>query len=88
MCDHERFVRAFVTFASLCIKQCAFFQTMQNFMLMLFNIWTATLSYHASGSIIYMSLVTRKPVFGVCDHVRLKPARSASEAGYSLEILD
>ena len=28
-----------------------------------------------------MSLVTRKPVFGVCDQARLKPACSASEAG-------
>ena len=27
-----------------------------------------------------MSLVTRKPVFGVCDQVRLKPACSATEA--------
>ena len=26
-----------------------------------------------------MRLVTRKPVFGVCDHVRLKPASSATE---------
>ena len=31
-------------------------------------------------SINNMSLVTRKPVFGVCDQVRLKPACSASEA--------
>ena len=28
----------------------------------------------------HMSLVSRKPVFGVCDQVRLKPACSASEA--------
>ena len=26
-----------------------------------------------------MSLVTRKPVFGLCDQVRLKPARTAAE---------
>ena len=33
-----------------------------------------------------MSLVTRKPVFGVCDQVRLKPVCSASETSYGLEI--
>ena len=27
----------------------------------------------------YMSLVTRKPVFGGCDQVRLKPACAATE---------
>ena len=35
-----------------------------------------------------MSLVMRKPVFGVCDQVRLKPACTASETGWNLEILD
>ena len=35
-----------------------------------------------------MSLVTRKPVFGVCDQVRLKPACSATETSKSLEMLD
>ena len=35
-----------------------------------------------------MSQVTRKPVFGICDQVRLKPACSATETSYSLEILD
>ena len=35
-----------------------------------------------------LSLVTRKPDFGVCDQVRLKPACSASETIYSLEILE
>ena len=35
-----------------------------------------------------MSLVTRKPVFGVSDQVRLKAACSATENSYSLEILD
>ena len=39
-------------------------------------------------SISKMSLVTRKPVFGIFDQVRLKPACSASEASYSLEISD
>ena len=28
---------------------------------------------------LYWSLVTRKPVFGVCDQVRLKPAYSATQ---------
>ena len=35
-----------------------------------------------------MSPVTRKPVFGVSDQVRLKPACSATEASWSLEISD
>ena len=35
-----------------------------------------------------MSLVTRKPVFGVCDQGRLKSAWAAKEARYRLEILD
>ena len=34
------------------------------------------------------SLVTRKPVFGVCDLVRLKPVCSATETTQGLEILD
>ena len=33
-----------------------------------------------------MSLVTRKPVFGVCDQLRLKPACSATETSQRLEI--
>ena len=33
-----------------------------------------------------MSLVTRKPVFGVCDQVRLKLDYSADETSYGLEI--
>ena len=37
---------------------------------------------------IYMSLVTRKPVFGVCDQVRHKPACTAAETTQGLEILD
>ena len=32
------------------------------------------------------SLVTRKPVFGVCAQLRLKPACSADETSYGLEI--
>ena len=39
-------------------------------------------------NVAHMSLVTRKPVFGVSDNVRLKPACSATETSYSLEILD
>ena len=34
-----------------------------------------------------MSLVTRKPVFGVSNQVRLKPAWSSTETSSSLEIL-
>ena len=33
----------------------------------------------------YISLIMRKPVFGVCDHVRLKPACSAAETSRVLE---
>ena len=35
-----------------------------------------------------LSLVTRKPVFGVCDRVRLKPACSATRTSQGLEMLD
>ena len=35
-----------------------------------------------------MSLVTRKPVFGFCDQVRLKPGCSAKQASLSLENLE
>ena len=35
---------------------------------------------------IYLRLVMRKPVFGVCDQFILKPACSAADASYSLEI--
>ena len=34
------------------------------------------------------SYVARKPVIGVCDQVRLKPAYSVTEGSYSLESLD
>ena len=33
-----------------------------------------------------LSLVTRKPVFGVCDQLRLKPACSTDETSYGLEV--
>ena len=35
-----------------------------------------------------MSLVTRKPVFGVSDQVRLKPVCTAIETSWRLEILN
>ena len=35
-----------------------------------------------------LNLVTRKPLFGVCDQVRLKPACLATEADKSLQISD
>ena len=35
---------------------------------------------------LHLSLVTRKPVFGVCDKGRLKPACTATENSWSLEI--
>ena len=38
--------------------------------------------------ITHLSPITRKPVFVVCDHVRLKPACSATETSYNLKILD
>ena len=37
---------------------------------------------------VYMSLVTRKPIFVVCDQVRHKPACAAKEARLRLVILD
>ena len=37
---------------------------------------------------LYLSLVVRKPVFGVSDQVRHKPGCSATEDGYRLEISD
>ena len=37
---------------------------------------------------VKMSLVVRKPVFGVSDQVRHKPACTATEDGYRLEISD
>ena len=38
--------------------------------------------------IYQMSLITRKPVFGIFDQIGLKPACLATETSYSLEILD
>ena len=44
--------------------------------------------YHNGAYLInnYMSLITRKPVFGVGDQVRLKPACSATDTSYRLEL--
>ena len=48
---------------------------------------TAYLNVHESGCLcLYMSLVTRKPVFGVCDQVRLTLACYGTEASESHEI--
>ena len=35
--------------------------------------------YAKQRIVLYLSLVTRKPVFRVCDQVRLKPVCSATE---------
>ena len=45
------------------------------------NVWKKAVCVweSASSTIVYLSLVTRKPVFGVCDQVRFKPGCSASE---------
>ena len=45
-------------------------------------------SWISASVALYLSLVTRKPVFGVSDQIRLKPAYSASETSQRLEILD
>ena len=37
-------------------------------------------------TVSFLSLVMRKPVFGVCDQLRLKPACSADATSYGLEI--
>ena len=53
--------------------------------------WKQFIEYscaRAEESIYLMSLVTRKPVFGVCDQVRLEPACAATEASLRLEISD
>ena len=48
----------------------------------IFDYGTPCRSFH------YMSLATRKPVFGVLEQVRLKPACAATEAKQRLEISD
>ena len=37
---------------------------------------------------LHLSLVTRKPVFGVCDQLRHKPACTSTETRWRLEILN
>ena len=54
---------------------------------MIEKLLTGTLSLNTNKQ-IYLSLVTRKPVFGVSDQVRLKPACLASEASWRLDISD
>ena len=44
--------------------------------------------FQFKGYLVHLSHVTRKPVFGVCNKVRLKPACSATENSCSLGILD
>ena len=43
---------------------------------------------HCSEELLDMSLIMRKPVFGVFDQVRLKPACPATEAKQRFEISD
>ena len=52
------------------------------------TVWTSGSSKLMSVLIKLMTLVTRKPVFGVCDQGRLKPVYAATEASKRLEILD
>ena len=47
-----------------------------------------TLLFTEITALKQVSLVTRKPVFGVFDQVRLKPACSATETSYRLDISD
>ena len=44
------------------------------------------LSSNPNTKMLNMSLVTRKPVFGVCDQGRLKPACAATEASWRLRV--
>ena len=55
-------------------------------------VYTSVMSYDSDSfafmiDILYMRLVMSKPLVGVCDQVRLKPACSAIETSYRLEIL-
>ena len=52
------------------------------------SIGTPFVVNYSVGTWNQLSLVTRKPVFGVCDQVKHKPACAAAEASYSLEISD
>ena len=57
-------------------------------LLTIFSIYCSVLILLSKKTATSFSLVTRKPVFGVCDLVRLKPACSATETNWSLEVLD
>ena len=52
------------------------------------RLYYSFISSESKPNIPLMSLVTRKPVFGVCDQGRLKPACAATEARQRLEISD
>ena len=52
------------------------------------HLTTDFISTQISVVLLQVSPVTRKPVFGVCDQLRLKPACSATETSYGLEMLD
>ena len=47
-----------------------------------------SLPRQAKENSLQMSLVVRKPVFGVSDQVRHKPGCTAKEDGYGLKISD
>ena len=49
--------------------------------------YTRSVATNSIGK-IYLNLVTRKPVFGDLDQLRLKSACTATETSWSLEILD
>ena len=42
---------------------------------------------HMLNSYLHMSVITSKPIFGVTDLARLKPARTATKASLRLEML-
>ena len=54
----------------------------------LLSLQTEWVHFQFKGYLVHLSHVTRKPVFGVCNKVRLKPACSATENSWSLGILD
>ena len=54
----------------------------------IYNAWLYQISCAHKSNWFYVSHVVRKPVFGVCDQVRLKLLCSATETSYRLEILD
>ena len=52
------------------------------------HLTTDFISTQISVVLLQVSPVMRKLVFGVCDQLRLKPACSATETSYGLEMLD